>query len=377
MTEVIQPQRDSFQEDTERGMYDPIPLHAGEVEGWKEVPIEESGEPLAVLGAFSHEAGNIFTSSVYYGEHSSSPYILESNKLRGAFLSMFIRKKVAERVVEAEQLLPERHHLLVFDAYRSGLVQEALYRSYITELKVQMPDMTQGELNEETQKYVSIPSLDPFKRPSPHNTGGSIDLGIIKVDAESEERIQYIDDILRDEGIDIEQRIYLEMVKSAVFRQNSELLDFGTAFDHGGEKAGLAYFEQKLARGEALSPDELEACNNRRLLYSVMTKVGMQPYFAEWWHFNAPESQMGSKTAGNGVATYGAADFGMKHMAHEVFRQQVYKDVVEMQEKRMGLELCVGSSAVERFFLEIVEATGEPRLASKWPIEVIAPQFNA
>jgi len=376
MTDMIHQTHDFFKEDNERRLYKPIPIDAGEVDGWKEIPIDACSETLVALGAFSREAGSILTSSVYYGEHSSSPYILEYNKLSGALLTVFAREKVAARLLEAEQLLPERHHLLVFDAYRPVEVQASLYALYRDQLESQRPDMTSEELDIETQKYVSMPSFDPAK-PSPHNTGGSVDLAIVKLNAESEKLVQAIDEELRDGDMDIEARIRLEMKKSAIVRQHSILLDFGTAFDHGGERAALTYFEQKIALGEVLSPEEKEACQNRRLLYNVMSHVGMQPYFAEWWHFNAPESQMGSKAAGTASATYGAADFDLSNATHEELRQEIYKAAVDAQEKRMGLEAHLASSAVQIFFSEILETTGEPRLASQWSTEVIAPQFES
>lgn len=62
---MTQLKHDVLKEDGEKELYEPMPLDAGEVEGWKEIPIEESGERLVPLGAFSREANSLFTSSVY------------------------------------------------------------------------------------------------------------------------------------------------------------------------------------------------------------------------------------------------------------------------------------------------------------------------
>lgn len=319
---------------------DSIPLDAGKVDGWKTIAIQEASEPLVPIGAYSTEATAILTSSVYYGEHDNSPYI-DTNRLEGSLLSVFVRKKVAKRLLEAQQLLPQGYRLIVFDGYRPLQVQDSLFRFYRDQLQRQRPNMNQDELDVETQKYVSIPSTDPT-RPSPHNTGGSVDLAIIKLPLEQSAILDDIDHRLADEHLDIEDRIILEIQKSAIVRRHAEMLDFGTAFDHGGERAAIAYFEKQLISGTALSPAEIKARDNRHLLYKVMTRVGMQAYEAEWWHFNAPESQMGAAAAGSVEATYGAATFSMRNIAHEKLRQ----------------------------------SAGDPRMVTRrWPTEVIGPQM--
>ncbi len=44
------------------------------LQGWKEIPIKENGEPLVSIGPFSRHP-NIFTSSIYFGERVDSPYL--------------------------------------------------------------------------------------------------------------------------------------------------------------------------------------------------------------------------------------------------------------------------------------------------------------
>ena len=65
----------------------------------------------------------------------------------------------------------------------------------IQTLKDQYPTWTNNQLNEEAQRYVSIPSAD-LTRPSPHATGGAVDLSVLD--------------------------------------PNGRLLDMGTKFDHFG-----------------------------------------------------------------------------------------------------------------------------------------------
>ena len=82
-----------------------------------------------------------------------------------------------------------------------------------------------------------LPSSDP-KKPSPHSTGGSVDVTI-----------------LDESGIP---------------------LDMGTKFDDSSIASSTAYFEKV---------DDI-ITENRRLLYHVMTEQGFTNYSEEWWHFD-------------------------------------------------------------------------------------------
>ncbi|HEX4662534.1 MAG TPA: M15 family metallopeptidase [Candidatus Saccharimonadales bacterium] len=284
--------------------YAAIPSDAGQVQGWKDIPINDSHRDLLIpIGPLSPEAGILTTSAIYFGEHSNSPYAATIHTLEGSLLTLFARRSVVRRLVTAEKLLPVGYHLIVFDAYRPYQVQKSLYDFYKQKLGEKYPDMDNRTLEAETQNYVSLPSTDPT-RPSPHNSGGAVDVAIIS---------------------------------------HGRMLDFGTAFDHGGEKAALAYYESRIAAGETLTDKDMRACNNRRLLFAVMTQAGFQPYFAEWWHFNAPESQMGAASAGIDHASFGAADLDENNMAHEYRRLKIHRE------------------------------TGGPKLAGDWPTEIIAP----
>ena len=328
-----------------------IPLDAGIVDGWKSIVIEAQAEPLIPLGPYASAAGSILTSAAYYGEHSNSPYT-GSQKLTGALLSVFVRAGVAKRLLAAQQLLPAGYRLLVFDAYRPLQVQSSFFHFYRQQLQLQRPDMSPAQLDDETQKYVSIPSADPT-RPSPHNTGGAVDLTIVKLPLEHSAALDRIDRQLARQPIDVALQNDLERQKSAIVRQHAVMLNFGTAFDHGGEKAAIAYFEKQSAGSATMASRDVQARANRRLLYSVMTQAGMQAYAAEWWHFNAPESQMGAAAAGLAKATYGAATFSEQNKAHEELRQKMYRAAIRSS-----------------------KADGPRDVAHPWPVEIIKPQFT-
>jgi D-alanyl-D-alanine dipeptidase len=309
----------------ETDLYSPIPLELPSVAGWKDVPIQENGEPLVALGPFSgNQFDRLFTSSIYFGEREDSPY--RRDQLHGALITMFARQESAEQMLRAEQMLPSGMHLIGLDFMRTLDVQDSLYRKFFGDLKAQNPGMDDDSLSTETQKMVSLPSIDPNK-PSPHNTGGSLDLAIYKLPDDIESQIENINTQIQQIGDDESQwqEVYrLEMMRLDLIAKNAELLNFGTPFDWGGKEAALNYFEA-LATQRELTQDEDEARQNRRLLHNVMTNVGFQPYADEWWHYNSAKSQMGARTAGMPYAEYGAAPLTEQNWHHELMRRQHLK----------------------------------------------------
>lgn len=301
---------------------------AAPLTGWKEVPIietERSREPLVPIGIFS-EHRKIISSSVYADEHHNSPY---GDGLEGSNVTVFVREGVANKLERAAEMLPYGHHLIVMDAYRTLNVQAALYKQYEDGLKVKHPDWTAEDVLAETQKYVSMPS-DDKARPSPHNTGASVDVAIIKVGDDIQQDMDAIDMALDTlEKGDWQQEYMLEMKRSELIRRYGKMLNFGTRFDYGGPEAALRHYEEK-AEEAALSPEDQEAQENRRLLYSAMMKAGFEPYADEWWHYNDPASQMGAKVAGREYAEYGAIEMSEENEQYEQMRKQHHRNTVRL-----------------------------------------------
>lgn len=307
--------------------YPPIP-ELDPIAGWKDLPIiktERSNEPLVPLGIFSAHR-RILTSSVYADEHHNSPY---HGGLEGSNIAIFAREGVVDKLERAASLLPRGHHLMVMDAYRPLEVQTTLYRHFEQNLRLQHPDWTDEHITNEAQKYISLPSNDET-RPSPHNTGASVDLVIIKVDDEVQLQIDSIDSRLSELGEgDWEEEYLLEMKRSELLRRHGKMLEFGTKFDHGGPEAALRYYEEKAAQG-TLSGKEAEALKNRRLLCDVMSTAGFAPYADEWWHYNDTASQMGAKVTGKEYAEYGAASLSEENLEFERMRKQHHENSVRL-----------------------------------------------
>lgn len=200
----------------------PIPLNQP-ITGWKEVIIEENNEPLVALSGFAPQHITVYPQ--YFKQ-----------QIEGALSVCYCRKSVANQLLEAAQKLPDGYKLVVWDAYRPLSVQAQLYEKIVRSLKEQNSQITQNEI----EGYISVPSDDKSK-PSPHSTGGSIDLTICD-----------------DKGVE---------------------LDMGTDFDSFSEKAYTSFYEEDSETSE-------EILTNRRLLYNVMITAGFTNLPTEWWHFD-------------------------------------------------------------------------------------------
>jgi len=267
------------------------------------------------VGLFSGNEFGFFTASAY-GPDIDNHLCYGSEGIPGGLTGCYMRGNVAQKLIQAEKLLPVGYHFVIYDAWRSRDIQEALYKQYYEKLKIQNPGLSDEKLAQETQKFVSLPSIDP-KKPSTHNTGGAIDLTIFSLPAEVEIRVAEIKDQIAqlDEANDFAKIYELEIERHNLIAQNATELNFGTVFDKAGDIAAPDYYE-KLSLKRDLTPKEIEARDNRRLLYNAMTKVGGLPYPDEYWHFNF-DNQMAAVSAGKSQARYGAAEFTPELVKHE------------------------------------------------------------
>ncbi|HSW79828.1 MAG TPA: hypothetical protein VLG47_03560 [Candidatus Saccharimonadales bacterium] len=333
------------------------------VAGWKEVPFQPStlDDDLVPMGFAAPEFWSVGTDSIYGGEREASPYRFGE---MGATTAVFVRRSIARRLLVAQSLLPPEYCLVAKDCHRSTEVQAKLSATYIDALRDIHSNMVDGRLvwepgwNEdrviaESQNFVSLPSDAPRIRPSPHNTG-AVDVVIVRLsDSAAEFRQRVLAEYAASTaGSELWNRLqsggarismpyeqdatlpdtitrWLAMqheLEADLFRNpGSQILNFGTPFDYGEPdgKADIDYFEL-LGQQRPLEQDECEARDNRRMLYNVMRlasldpletyadyearKLGMQSLRSEWWHFNAPETQMGAIVAGLPYATLGAIE---------------------------------------------------------------------
>lgn len=189
--------------------------------------LEECGEPIISLSQLSDK---IEICSYYY-QHG----------YEGALADCYLRVGAAELLVRAAELLPRGCKLVVFDGWRPFQLQQSIYSRY--KQKLMQQGWSDGpELQQELSRFVAPPSNQPDK-PTPHLTGGAVDLTIA---------------------------------------DEAGLIDMGTSFDDFSEKAATRYYEEI-----AVTDDQIRRIReNRRMLYQLMTEVGFTNYPNEWWHYD-------------------------------------------------------------------------------------------
>ncbi|USG64545.1 M15 family metallopeptidase [Brevibacillus ruminantium] len=220
----------------------PIPRELRQLAEFPE--LKECGEDMLPLSSLSDK---ITICPMYYqqGYAGTSP-------------EAYLRKSAALRLAEAAKGLPDGYRFVIFDGWRSYQVQASLYDGFKQKLLKQ--GWQEGELlQNELSKFVAVPS-DDVTRPSPHLSGGAVDLTI--------------------EGPE-------------------GWLDMGTDFDDFSERAATRYYESiqpGSQRDEAIRA-------NRRLLFHLMSDAGFVNYPKEWWHFEYGTLSWAKRTSGQ--AMYG------------------------------------------------------------------------
>lgn len=221
----------------------PIPQVKASID-WKSVTIRENGEALVAVSSLDNKG--VFTDAQYFQQG-----------LPHAMKEMYAREAVAEKLIQAAALLPAGYALLVWDAWRPLAVQQALFDAQYQAVREQFPALSESEVHRRTRTYVAVPSNDPAC-PSPHYTGGAVDLTI--VDA------------------------------------TGSPLPMGTAFDTFDTRSRSRALEEQVEKGVQLTEEQQEWLENRRLLYFVMTTVGFMYDREEWWHFDYGNQFWGSVT---------------------------------------------------------------------------------
>ncbi len=304
-----------------------IPIgELGSVEGWKNLPIHECGERLVPLGAFSDHR-NIATDAIYAGERKSSPY--PWGTLAGSVVTIFVREGVAKRLEQAASYLPPGNMLFVWDAYRTLSVQQALFNYYVGVLEGR--GASHEKATTDAQQFVSIPSDDP-SRPPPHNTGGAVDLTIIRFPADAWKRMQQLDKIAgQSETAENWREIYeAEMERQQLIRESAMPLPMGTVFDNVSPETATCFYED-LGASTVLSAEQGECRENRRMLWNAMTSAGFSNYPDEWWHYDLG-NQFNSARTGR-PAIYGAANYSKGNEDWESMREGNYAGSVAIADE--------------------------------------------
>ncbi|MGR0278851.1 M15 family metallopeptidase [Marinomonas dokdonensis] len=210
---------------------------------YRKITIEDNGEALIPLST----SGKIVTYPFY-----------AKMGIANAIPECFVRETVFEKLHEVVSLLPKRTRLVVLDGWRPFSVQQYLFDTLINILKKSYPECPEEYLHEKAKRLVSPPSTD-VKSPSPHLTGGSIDVTLC-------------DNIGR-------------------------FIDMGTHFDEASQDSWTDALE-------ASRWENTEAQRNRRILFHAMTEAGFTNLPSEWWHYDFG-NQLWAYRTGNTQANYG------------------------------------------------------------------------
>ncbi|WP_198929183.1 M15 family metallopeptidase [Marinobacter sp. X15-166B] len=213
---------------------------------YQATPIHESSDPLVPVSV-SKKVG------VY-------PAYYKMN-VANAVPECYVRAQVFERLLHAASLLPEDIQLVVLDGWRPFSVQQYLFDTLIDLIRQANTYLSHEQVELEARNLVSPPSANP-RAPSPHLTGGSVDVTLADLDG--------------------------------------RFLDMGTLFDEASPLSWTCALERKNR-----DPKEQQARDNRRLLYSAMSKAGFTNLPSEWWHYDYG-NQLWAYHSGADAAAYGA-----------------------------------------------------------------------
>ncbi|MBI2106951.1 M15 family metallopeptidase [Candidatus Woesearchaeota archaeon] len=182
------------------------------------IPVKEANEKLVNLRDYNKDI------IIEIEEESKKAQNLKENEC-------FVRESVAIMLSQVQSLLPKGICLKIIDCYRPMEAQKRIYAQVFSELKNKLPNLTDKELEKETDKWVANPKIIP-----PHTTGGAVDL------------------ILVD--------------------KNLKELTFGTKINAVSIKAATEF------------PFKNEIKNNRLFLIKIMTEAGFVNYPLEYWHWS-------------------------------------------------------------------------------------------
>lgn len=184
------------------------------------------------------------------------------------------RGGVFQRLLQAARLLPDSLRLVVLDAWRPFAVQQHLYDTLYNILRQHDADAEPAELARRTREFVAPPSTRA-DAPSPHLTGGAVDVGLCDRDG--------------------------------------RWLDMGSLFDEATPRSHTRHYEKA-------SDDHGRAIRDRRrLLFNAMHAVGFSNLSSEWWHYDYGD-QLWAWHQGHPTAIYGPAQ--VQPLEH-LWRQQL------------------------------------------------------
>lgn len=180
------------------------------------VPIVECGEQLADV-------------------RDSADLLIDNRKQDQDGAWCQLRAGIIERLLQAQNALPEGLRLLVIEGYRPAALQQYYFDSYLHELANAHPEWPAQWVYTEASKHVAAPEV------APHPCGAAVDLTLACSDGTE--------------------------------------LDMGTAINATPQTSDNACF---------MAADNISdtAQDRRRILKDALSASGLVNYPPEWWHYS-------------------------------------------------------------------------------------------
>ncbi|MCC9711048.1 D-alanyl-D-alanine carboxypeptidase family protein [Streptomyces sp. MNU76] len=180
------------------------------------VPVDDRDEPLVDV-------------------RRAGPLLVDERKADGTGAYAHLRAEVHDRLLKAQDLLPDGLRLLFVEGYRPPALQRAYFERYAAEQRALHPDWPADHIREAASRYVSPPEI------APHSAGAAVDLTL--VDADGRE------------------------------------LDLGTRVNASPEESDGACY----TGADGISA---EARAHRETLGAALGAAGLVNYPTEWWHWS-------------------------------------------------------------------------------------------
>lgn len=254
--------------------------------GYRNIPLTANGsllhelhkEPLVDL------ASRGIAGRSYYSRRNATT----GTRVPGVNKSIYIRESVARKLADINTFLQSPEVTKFFgsavevyaeEGLRSTDMQSSLYHQLIpNSIRRHNSDLQEDDIHKRRDEIIAKPST--IDNPSPHATGGAID---IRLRAKPS---PWTPDFVAD-----------------------SFIDMGHVDGDTGPRNNPDYFEQVTP----LTNEDITARRNRRFLYNLLTAYGFTVNPHEWWHFDYGDQlwafvqnyQLGEKAV---RALFGAAD---------------------------------------------------------------------
>lgn len=167
-------------------------------------------------------------------------------KIKGTGPDVLVRVPVLEQLNTAIKKIGPNYQFKIFDGFRTLETQVQMFNIFKNQIRMENPDMSDDQLFKRTLQLVPHPNFTEGSYPvMPHNSGGAIDLTLLK---------------------------------------DGKELNMGTPFDDTTARADTAYFESN--PDDSSTEEWAHIRENRRILYNLMIDHGFTNHPNEWWHYN-------------------------------------------------------------------------------------------